>query len=78
MSGQRCRGFYGDFDSVVEATAADDAADGMITAPGGDSDEAGVARRQGWPIGALRDAGLDERRCGRPWTRKTDRHSGGD
>ena len=47
MSGERCRGFYGDFDSAVEDAAADDAADGMITVPGGGGDEAGVARRQG-------------------------------
>ena len=56
--GQRCRGFYGD-------TAADDAADGMITAPGGGGDETGVARRQG----SEADLGLAGRGFGRalPW-----------
>jgi hypothetical protein len=63
--GERCRGLYGDFDNAVEVTAADDAADGMITAPGGGGDEAGVARRQG----SEADLGLAGRGLGRalPW-----------
>ena len=62
---RRCRGHYGDFDTAVEAAAADDAADGMITAPGGGSDEAGVARQQG----SEADLGLAGRGLGRalPW-----------
>jgi hypothetical protein len=42
---QRCRGRYGDFDSAVEALSADDASDGMVTAPRGGGNEAGMARR---------------------------------
>ena len=62
---QRCRGLYGDFDTAVEATAADEAADGVITAPGGGGDEVGVTRPQGAEV----DLGLAGRGLGRalPW-----------
>jgi hypothetical protein len=79
MSAQRCRGLYGDFDTAVEATAADDAVDGAITAPGDDGDEAGVARQHGSKADlGLTGRGSDERCRGRPWASQTDRDSIGE
>jgi len=37
------RELYGDFDTAVEDAAADEVADGVITAPRGGGDEARVA-----------------------------------
>jgi len=67
MSGTAVPGLYGDFDSAVEATAADDAAAGRLRL------QTVVTMRPKWPedkggrpIWALQEVGLDERCRGRP------------
>ena len=63
--GQRCRGLYGDFDSAVEATVADEVAGGVMAAPHGGDETARVAGQQG----SEADLGLAGRGLGRalPW-----------